>query len=71
MEKNTRFTNRTIGATDEGHNTLKIDPETLKVSNFGSTIYTSNVHESLREHLGLSNDVFAFNNDENFTFFTG
>jgi hypothetical protein len=29
------------------------------------------VHESLREHLGLSNDVFAFNNDENFTFFTG
>jgi hypothetical protein len=69
MEKNARFGSRTIGATDEGHNALKIDPVTLKPSGFGNTIYTSNVHEALQDYLGLSNDVFKFNNDARFDFF--
>ena len=69
MEKNARFGGKTIGVTDEGHNALKIDPETLAPSGFGKTIYTSNVHEALRDYLGLSNDVFKFNNEERFSFF--
>ena len=71
MEKNARYTGKTIGVTDEGHNALKIDPGTLAQSNFGKTLYTSHVHEALRDYLGLSNDVFVFNNDEYFDFFAG
>ena len=69
METSARAGGRTIGVTDEGHNALKIDPATLKPSGFGKTIYTSNVHEALRDYLGLSNDVFKFNTDARFSFF--
>ena len=69
MEKNARFGGKTIGVTDEGYNALKIDPVTLTPSGFGKTIYTSNVHEALQDYLGLSNDVFKFNNDARFDFF--
>jgi hypothetical protein len=69
MEKSARFVNRTIGITDERHNALKIDPETLEVSNFGSTINPSHVHESLQDYLGLSNEVFRFTNNERIDFF--
>ena len=55
MEKSARFVNCTIEITDERHTTLKIDPKTLEVSNFGNTIHPSHVHESLQDYI----DFFA------------
>lgn len=55
MEKSARFVNCKIEITDERLTALKIDPETLEVSNFGNTINPSHVHESLQDHI----DFFA------------
>lgn len=74
MEKNAKYANKTIGATDERHNALKVDPVTLEASNFGTKILTSHVHDALREHLGLANtataNIFPFNNTEQLNFFS-
>jgi hypothetical protein len=74
MEKGVSFTNRVVDGSDEGHNTIKVDPKTLQPSGFGTKMVTSHVHSALREYLGLaSNDivrVFPLNNLEEFNFFS-
>ena len=74
MEKNGKYANKTIGATDKRHNALTVDPVTLEPSTFGTKIFTSHVHEALRKHLGLANtataNIFPFNNTEQFNFFS-
>jgi len=73
MEKNVRYTNRTVGETDGGHNALNIDPVTLQRSKGGTLIYSKHVQKALRRYLGLANTpydkFFPFNNTEDFRFF--
>ena len=74
MEKGKRYTNRYVDGSDEGQNAIKIDPDTLKASGFGTKIATSHVHTALREYLGLNNKeivgAFPFNDDQRFNFFS-
>tara|TARA_B110000977_G_scaffold201026_1_gene293780 strand:+ start:1547 stop:2857 length:1311 start_codon:yes stop_codon:yes gene_type:complete len=74
MEKGKGYTNRYIDGSDEGQNALKIDPNTLQRSGFGTKILTSHVHGALRDHLGLANsaaaDLFPLRNTERFNFFS-
>ncbi|MCH8174148.1 MAG: DUF1501 domain-containing protein [Proteobacteria bacterium] len=74
MEKNAAFTNRVIGETDGGHNTLPINPQTLAQDNVnGVIIQPAHVHKALRRYLGIHNNSissqFPFNNTEDFDFF--
>ena len=73
MEKGVSYTNRVIDGSDEGQNAIKVDPQTLQPSGFGTKMVTSHVHSALRDYLGLAgNDnvrVFPFNNPETFNFF--
>ena len=74
MEKNAAWGNRQVGLTDEGHNALKINPNTLKYDNAnGTLIYPKHVHKALRRHLGIENTAvdsnFLFTNTEDFDFF--
>ena len=74
MEKGKRYTNRYVDGSDEGQNSVKIDPATLKRSTFGTKLVTSHVHSALREYLGLENETlvssFPFNDDQRFNFFS-
>ncbi len=74
MEKNPSWGNRVIGLTDAGHNSLKINPNTLQRDEAnGTVIYPKHIHKALRNYLGLADDTrvegFAFNNTENINFF--
>ena len=44
---------RVIGATDEGHNALKIDPQTLAVSDSGISLKPGHIHRALRKFAGI------------------
>ena len=73
-QKGKRYTNRYVDGSDEGQNSVKIDPATLKRSTFGTKLVTSHVHTALREYLGLENKTlvssFPFNDDQRFNFFS-
>lgn len=74
MEKNATYTNRVFGETDEGHNTLAINPQTLIQDNInGVIIRPAHVHKALRRYLGIHDNSissqFPFNNTEDFSFF--
>jgi hypothetical protein len=74
MEKGKAYTNRYVDGSDEGQNAIKVDPETLKPSGFGTKMVTSHVHSALRDYLGLSNSElvsgFPFIDTQKFNFFT-
>jgi hypothetical protein len=74
MEQNVSYTNQMIGETDEGHNALAINPETLVPDDDnGVIIKPAHVHKALRNYLGLADNPitqnFVFNNTEDFDFF--
>jgi hypothetical protein len=74
MEKGKAYTNRYVDGSDEGQNAIKVDPETLKPSGFGTKMVTSHVHSALRDYLGLSNSElvsgFPFIDTQKFNFFS-
>jgi len=55
MKKNVAWTNRVVGASDEGHDALRIDPNTLAVTtgSNGVTPTPADVHETLRRIAGV------------------
>jgi hypothetical protein len=75
MQKNASFTNRVVGLTDSGHNTVKINPTTLLAdsSSSGITLKPAHVHKALRKHLGLENSsvslLFPFSTTESIPLF--
>jgi hypothetical protein len=73
MEKNAPWGNRVVGITDEGHNALPLNPDTLQRDDSGTVIYPRHIHLALREYLGLAGhpalEAFPFNNTELFDFF--
>lgn len=74
MEKGANFTNRVIGGTDERQYALKVDPETLEISNFGSRILPSHVHSAMRSYLNLDHSAlvnsFPLHDTERLNFFS-
>ena len=74
MEKNAPWGSRQVGLTDEGHNALRINPNTLqRDDNNGTIIYPKHVHKALRRYLGMESSSvdadFMFTNTEDFDFF--
>jgi uncharacterized protein (DUF1501 family) len=61
MQKNATFTNRVVGLTDAGHNTVKINPTTLEAdsTSTGITLKPAHVHKALRKQLGLDKSAAA------------
>lgn len=58
MEDAPAWGDRMVGATDEGHNALKIDASSLEVVQTGGVLlHPKHVHQALRTHLGI--DSFA------------
>jgi len=51
--------NRVVGATDEGHNALEFDPQTLQVDNNGLRLEPKHVHQALRELAGVEANPVA------------
>ncbi|MBV1876943.1 MAG: DUF1501 domain-containing protein [Pseudomonadales bacterium] len=74
MEKNTHWSNRMVGQTDDGHNAIKINPTTLQPDSNGSNIYPKHIHKALRQYLGIEDhpivQQFPFSQAEDFAFFT-
>lgn len=75
MERNAGFTNKVVGETDEGHNTLPINHASLQRDPInGEIIKPAHVHKALRKYLGLeSSDItgsFGFTNTVDFSFFS-
>lgn len=61
MEKNARWANRVVGATDESHNLLKINPTTLAVDDEnGIEITPAHVMQNARQLLGIANHPNTF-----------
>ena len=58
MKKNAAWTNRVVGASDEGHSALAINPTTLAVDNgpSGVVLTPAHVQEVLREAGGVAAD---------------
>lgn len=73
MEKNVNWGNRVVGATDEGHNALAINPQTMQADSQGSYIYPKDVMQALRTYLGIAEhqhaSSFVLNTTESFNFF--
>ncbi len=55
MKKNASWGNRVIGATDAGHNALKLNASTLKVDEAGVTIHPKHVIQAFRQLAGIEN----------------
>lgn len=54
MERNARYTNKTIGKTDEVQNAERINPTTLEIDNFqGLYLNPSHVQLALRDYLNI------------------
>ena len=74
MQQGASFTNRAVGATDSGHNALKIHPRTLQPdSSSGVILKPAHVHKALRRQLGLDTaavtQLFPFNTTEDIAIF--
>ncbi len=60
MEANPSWGNRVFGATDEGHNSLPINPVTGEADESGGgPLYPQDVHQALREYLGIASSEAA------------
>ncbi len=51
--------NRVVGGTDSGQRALKVDPNTLALSNGGVTLTPAHVHAALRELAGVDTELEA------------
>jgi hypothetical protein len=51
--------NRVVGATDERQNAMRVDPNTLELSNDGITLGPKHVHRALRNLAGVSAEIDA------------
>jgi len=73
MRKNASWANRTVGATDGGHNALRVNPNSLeRDDNNGTIIYPKHVHKALQRQLGIESFAQSVGygiNAENFNFF--
>lgn len=74
MERGAAYTNRTVGMTDEGHNTLAIDPQTGRADEQnGSIIHPVHFMSELQAYLGTQtlalNNNFNLSADAQFGFF--
>ena len=73
MRKNASWANRTVGATDGGHNALRVNPNSLeRDDNNGTIIYPKHVHKALQRHLEIESFAQSVGygiNTENFNFF--
>ncbi len=73
MEKNAKYTNRVIGATDAGHKALPINPATLARDDKGVILKPGHFHKALRKYLGIDNSAitrrFSLTNIEDMNFF--
>lgn len=74
MQKNAPWGNRQVGLTDEGQNTIDINPTTLHAdASNGTIIYPKHVHKALRRLLGLEGTPaeagLEFLTTEDFAFF--
>ena len=75
MEKNRRWTDRVVGATDELHFPHRINPMTLARDDRGGTLLQpKHVHKALRRHLGIETSpgsiAFPFGETEDLPLFT-
>lgn len=74
MERNVNWGNRVVGATDEGHNSLAINTDTMQADTQGSFLLPKDVMQGLRDYLNISGhpnaDGFGLNTTERFGFFT-
>lgn len=74
MERNAAYTNRTVGLTDEGHNTLPINANNWQQDNEnGAIIHPAHVMSELRDYLGVQTlareHSFTLSPDAHFGFF--
>ena len=74
MQKAPSWGSRTVGLTDAVQNAIAIDPVSLQAdSGSGAIIYPKDVHQQLRQLLGLTDSPlaarFPFNNGAGFQFF--
>ncbi|MBE1298612.1 MAG: DUF1501 domain-containing protein [Alteromonadaceae bacterium] len=74
MERNQSYTNRSIGLTDEIHNTVAINPNTHQADSSGSYIFPMHVMHELRQYLQVdslaTDNSFSLNPPETFGFFS-
>jgi hypothetical protein len=74
MQKAPSWGSRAVGLTDGVQNAIAIDPVSLQAdSSSGAIIYPKDVHQQLRQLLGLTDSPlvarFPFNNGAGFQFF--
>jgi len=62
MKKNVNWTNRVVGITSGTQEAIKINPTTLQADNNGITIEPRDVHQLLRQIVGIENNPIATNN---------
>lgn len=59
MKSQVNWTNRTVGASDDGHVAVKINPTTLQSDNTGMVITPAHIHLGLRDLLGIASSPSA------------
>ncbi len=59
MRKNVNWTNRVVGITDGTQGAVKINPNTLQEDSNGVTIEPKDVHQMLRQIIGINNNPIA------------
>jgi uncharacterized protein (DUF1501 family) len=61
MKQGATWTDRVVGATDEGHNGLNVDPQTFEASNAGDAvrILPAHVHAAMRSLAGVQNHTYS------------
>lgn len=73
MQKGASWGNRVAGLTDAGHNTVKINAQTLAADTKGITLKPAHVHKALRKKFGLdtaaATQLFPFNTTEDVAIF--
>ena len=62
MKKNVNWTNRVVGITSGVQEAIKINPTTLQADNNGITIEPRDVHQLLRQIVGIENNPIVMNN---------
>ncbi len=51
--------NTVIGASDEGHNPLTVNPETLELDEAGVRITPAHIHQQIRKLAGVDESIIA------------
>jgi hypothetical protein len=61
MKKGAAWGNQVVGLTDEGHNAIRIDPDTFQASNASDAIHIlpAHVHQAMRRIAGIENHTYS------------